>query len=408
MVNFAFLSLLATACTQALPQQLLLELNLGNAEFPLKIDSCPLHLPATCTNSTPIDNICCFESPGGILLLTQFWDYKPAVGGPEEFTLHGLWPDNCDGTYEQSCDAQLNIRKGDAQEIVEKKYNNAALWQQMKTSWRNLGGDDELLWIHEFNKHGTCVKTIRPECYGSAFLLGENVYDYFRVTLDLFSQYPTFEFLKQQGIVPLETATYSKKQIAEALSSKFDNKDVFFKCDYHGALQEIRYYHHLRGPLSKADFVQIDALHSSQCPENGIKFIPKGARAPPAPPKNPSANRGYLKLTGQSGCLISNGQRYTQGTCATFRLLEAPFGGYNLLSSKGVCGVDENGELVCNRANSKDQFQFQFNADTRELGYGNIYDWCYAPEHKHGTGKFAQTPIKLADKSCESFRVVLD
>jgi hypothetical protein len=46
----------------------------------------------------------CFNSPGGALLQTQFWDTAPVTGPVDSWTVHGLWPDNCDGTYEASCD----------------------------------------------------------------------------------------------------------------------------------------------------------------------------------------------------------------------------------------------------------------------------------------------------------------
>lgn len=34
---------------------------------------------------------CCLESPGGLLLQTQFWDASPAVGPADSWGIHGLW-----------------------------------------------------------------------------------------------------------------------------------------------------------------------------------------------------------------------------------------------------------------------------------------------------------------------------
>jgi len=51
-----------------------------------------------------VADTCCFNSPGGQLLLTQFWDTDPETGPTDSFTLHGLWPDECNGGYQESCD----------------------------------------------------------------------------------------------------------------------------------------------------------------------------------------------------------------------------------------------------------------------------------------------------------------
>lgn len=54
--------------------------------------------PLTCTNpqlschdTTPQTDTCCFNSPGGLLLATQFWDANPSTGPSNSWTIHGLW-----------------------------------------------------------------------------------------------------------------------------------------------------------------------------------------------------------------------------------------------------------------------------------------------------------------------------
>lgn len=368
---------------------------------------CPIDVPVTCSNSTPVENTCCFESPGGILLQTQFWDYYPPIGPNDTFTLHGLWPDNCDGSYEQFCDSSLNIR--DVEHIIKDEFLDAELSNKMNRLWKNFNGNDELLWVHEFNKHATCIKTMRPTCYNpAAYRKNQNVHDFFSISMRLYELVPTFDFLLKAGIVPDNEKTYTKDQIADALSAGFHGNDVFFKCNKYGALQEVWYYHHLRGSILDEEFVPILSLSRLNCPATGIKFLPKtGWKPPPSKgPKPPTGgDRGYLKLSDHSGCLISNGQWYNYGTCASFRLTKLQFGGYNLQSLKGICGVDANGELNCNRKNSASESQFQFDKETKELSYGGKSSWCYNEAGKHGNGKFVQIPVQVAKNGCDSFKL---
>jgi ribonuclease T2 len=45
----------------------------------------------SCHNTTVVQNLCCFNAPGGQLLQTQFWDTHPVTGPVDSWTLHGLW-----------------------------------------------------------------------------------------------------------------------------------------------------------------------------------------------------------------------------------------------------------------------------------------------------------------------------
>jgi ribonuclease T2 len=42
-------------------------------------ESCPMP-QLSCHNTTVVENLCCFNAPGGQLLQTQFWD--PVIAGP--------------------------------------------------------------------------------------------------------------------------------------------------------------------------------------------------------------------------------------------------------------------------------------------------------------------------------------
>jgi ribonuclease T2 len=52
--------------------------------------SCPAP-QLSCHNTTVVENLCCFNAPGGQILQTQFWDTNPPTGPDESWTLHGLW-----------------------------------------------------------------------------------------------------------------------------------------------------------------------------------------------------------------------------------------------------------------------------------------------------------------------------
>ena len=52
---------------------------------------CPSDLPLSCQNTTAVQDTCCFNAPGGQVLLTQFWDTNPSTGKADAWTIHGLW-----------------------------------------------------------------------------------------------------------------------------------------------------------------------------------------------------------------------------------------------------------------------------------------------------------------------------
>ncbi len=59
---------------------------LGYTQSPVDCNSPQL----SCQNTTAQSDLCCFNSPGGALLLTQFWDTNPVVGPSDSWTIHGV------------------------------------------------------------------------------------------------------------------------------------------------------------------------------------------------------------------------------------------------------------------------------------------------------------------------------
>lgn len=54
------------------------------------LKTCSSSSALSCQSSSK-NPTCCFNYPGGALLQTQFWDFSPATGPSDSWTIHGLW-----------------------------------------------------------------------------------------------------------------------------------------------------------------------------------------------------------------------------------------------------------------------------------------------------------------------------
>ncbi|KAL8718184.1 MAG: hypothetical protein Q9225_004646 [Loekoesia sp. 1 TL-2023] len=318
--------------------------------------SCP-NPQLSCQNTTAVADTCCFNAPGGQLLQTQFWDSNPPTGPSDHWTVHGLWPDHCDGTFDQYCDP--NRQYTNISSIIS-AASQTELLDYMNTYWKDYQGNDESFWEHEWGKHGTCISTLEPGCY-TDYVPQEEVVDYFQKSVDLFKTLDSYSFLSAAGIVPSTTKTYTSAEILAALA-KPRGVQVAIQCSS-SALDEIWYFFNVKGSVQTGTFVPTDPDGSkSDCPATGVKYLPKGSSgtppsttlstattAPPSPtPGNPFSGKGTLPVTTGGtvdGCIISGGTWYTTGSCATFTAT-ASGSGFTLTSSKGKCAVANN-VLTC-------------------------------------------------------------
>lgn len=235
-------------------------------------ESCP-NAQLSCHNSSAVENLCCLNSPGGTLLQTQFWDTDPASGPRDSWTIHGLWPDNCDGTYEANCDTAREY--GNVSAII-KASGNDELLDYMTKYWTSNLDSAESFWEHEWDKHGTCISTLEPDCY-TEYNPTEEVPDFFQATVDLFKTLPTYSWLKAAGISPSTSNTYSASDIQGVLSGKH-GADVYLGCTEDGALEEVWYFFNVKGSVQQGEFVATGPVGaSSSCPDNGIKYLPKSS-----------------------------------------------------------------------------------------------------------------------------------
>ncbi|KAF2972757.1 hypothetical protein GQX73_g782 [Xylaria multiplex] len=292
---------------------------------------------------------CCVNKPGGQFLQTQFWDTDPVTGPSNSWTIHGLWPDNCDGTYDQNCDSSRAYT-----DITTILQNNgkSSLVSYMQNYWQSNSESAEAFWEHEWSTHGTCVSTLETSCY-SSYTRGQEAADYFQVVVDLFKTLDTYSALSAAGITPSSTKTYTSAQIQAALL-KVTGKAAVISCSS-SELYQVYYGFFVDGPLTGADFVPATIAASNTCQRAGARprlaLRLRALRLTTSPTSTATgtfSGKGYLNAyyNGNSdGCLITAGTWYTTGTCATYTAT-ASGSGFTLASSKGNCGV-VSGAFTC-------------------------------------------------------------
>ncbi|PKY08401.1 ribonuclease T2-like protein [Aspergillus campestris IBT 28561] len=340
---------------------------------PNTYQQCP-NAELSCQSKYQGQNTCCFNYPGGQFLQTQFWDADPAVGPDDSWTIHGLWPDHCNGGFDQFCDSK---RRYSNISLILVDAGRGDLLDEMREFWKDYKGDDPNLWEHEWNKHGTCVSTLETHCYSDYFPQQE-VVDYFDKTVELFHGLPSYKTLADAGITPSHTKTYTRDEIEDALSQAH-GAEVTVRCRNHN-LNELWYYFNVAGSLQTGKFVSSKPDgQTSNCPRTGIRYQPKtpakhpeptkpGNPTKPAPTGTPFSGKGYLAVStlGQRrGCLISPGAWYTSGTCATFRTRKSSEDAFTLHSSKGDCAFEED-TFTCGSHISTPS---EFSADGEKLAY---------------------------------------
>ncbi|EME43417.1 hypothetical protein DOTSEDRAFT_153940 [Dothistroma septosporum NZE10] len=193
-------------------------------------------------NASPsLVDTCCVETYGGLLLATQFWDTwadKPIPANT--WTLHGLWPDFCNGSYTQYCDLNRqydpypspNTTNGLPNGTVVPPYKGPNigtflepfgkydLLAWMNNYWIAQTGPNYDFWGHEFSKHATCYSTFDVPCYGPEYIQHEDVVDFFETAISYYLKFPTYQWLSKHGILPSNSTGYSKRAIVDALTQE--------------------------------------------------------------------------------------------------------------------------------------------------------------------------------------------
>lgn len=246
----------------------------------------------SCENSTAIKNTCCSPTPGGLVLQTQFWSTwtgleKKGQKLPKgSWTIHGLWPDNCDGSFEQYCDLSrqydptpspkvlpngtvVPIYKGPGVDTFIKQFGRQDLLTYMENYWINQGAPNVDFWGHEFSKHATCTSTFDVACYGPTYKKHQEVIDFFDATVRAFHQYPTFDMLAAAGITPSNKTSTTLTKLQNAIKSQ-TGAVPYFGCSNNGTvLSEVWYFSHVYGTEQFGTYKTLDSSSPSSCSKDG-------------------------------------------------------------------------------------------------------------------------------------------
>ncbi|KIP11112.1 hypothetical protein PHLGIDRAFT_64365 [Phlebiopsis gigantea 11061_1 CR5-6] len=335
---------------------------------------------ASCHNTTKQSDLCCFEAPGGLLLQTQFWDTDPSTGPSDSWTIHGLWPDNCDGTYSENCDSSRDYT--DISSLLTAQGASDTL-SYMQKYWVDINGKDETFWEHEWSTHGTCYSTLNTACLPSGSPKGAEAVAFFNTVVGLFKTLPTYEWLAAAGITPSSSKTYTLSAITSALKSA-SGVTPALDCSS-GALNQISYYFNLKGSLIDGDFVAIDAPKKGSCASTGLKYplktgsssgsgtptvpIPHYSGSTPTPTGLPS--KAHLQAS-TTGSLLTAGTWSTQ-TAATYTI-SGSASSFTMSTSKGNCGVS-SGSLTCGSGVTASTFSAVSSSGSLLLAYSGSTSW---------------------------------
>jgi len=200
---------------------------------------------------------------------TQFWDTNPSTGPTDSWTIHGLWPDHCDGTYSSSCDHSRAYT--DIAGLLTGQNASDTL-SYMDTYWVDIHGRNEQFWEHEWSKHGTCLSTFETSCFPN-YTEGEEAVIYFQTVVSLFKTLPTYQWLAAAGITPDDSRTYSLSTITSALQSVAGVTPAL-DCSGHN-LNQIYWYFSLKGSPIDGQWIPIDAPIAGSCASSGLKYPTK-------------------------------------------------------------------------------------------------------------------------------------
>ncbi|KAH8901795.1 ribonuclease T2 family protein [Coniochaeta sp. PMI_546] len=265
--------------------------------------TCVLQTPVlSCTamaDESKVDS-CCAETFGGLVLATQLWqtytgsESAGQINPKDSWTIHGLWPDFCNGSYTQYCDLSrqydplpfpntttgtpsgTTVRPWTGTSIGNflKPFGKLDLLAFMNKFWIAQNQPNSDFWGHEFSKHATCFSSFDVECYGPEYVQHQDVVDFFETAVAYYQNLPTWGWLRAKDIVPSNKSAFSLTDIQAALTEGF-GKTPYILCSgpaYNTTaagkgsgdqgktvLSEVWYYHYVFGRVQKSQALRVNA-----------------------------------------------------------------------------------------------------------------------------------------------------
>lgn len=246
---------------------------------------------------------CCVETFGGLVLSTQFWDTYTGLESQGQlepantWTLHGLWPDFCNGSFTQYCDLSRQFDPAPSPNTTTgtksgtpvppyhgpnvttfiEAFGRYDLLAYMNNFWINQGAPNSDFWAHEFSKHATCYSTFDVPCYGPEYVQHQEVIEFYETAIQYYKGLPSYKWLANAGITPSNTTKYTLSDMQSALTSAFGalpyigcsgpkyNTTTAGKnsTDNGGTIvDELWYYHHVNGRPQNHNYVVVNATGS--------------------------------------------------------------------------------------------------------------------------------------------------
>ncbi|XP_008783985.1 extracellular ribonuclease LE-like [Phoenix dactylifera] len=157
-----------------------------------------LHLSAAVSTARDFDFFYFVQQWPGSYCDTRRSCCYPKTGKPAaDFGIHGLWPNNKDGSYPSNCDPDSPYDRSKIRDLIP----------TMQAKWPTLAcpsGDGSDFWEHEWEKHGTCSESILDQ------------HSYFQAALNLKKRADLLGILRGAGIEP-DGGFYSVDSITGAI-----------------------------------------------------------------------------------------------------------------------------------------------------------------------------------------------